>query len=895
MRRTAAPLWALLLAAALRGAPAVAGDPPPPGKAPAGPAAGPAEAPRPRAEPRAKDAHPAPPEALDELLGVPLPTVPTAPSASPRTEPAPDAARAPGKGAAGLASLPESVRLTMDPLVGRLHVFDGGQSTWVCVLVGNPHVSGKDLSVKARSIVVWLDKEKSPDLGGFLGGAEADGAAGTPKTAREAAAGAGAGSRGAGPVATAGASVVPDALVGVYAEGGVELVSGVLRFRASELYVDARRNRALLVEPRFDGQAGTMGRDATPVPLHVRASRARILAAGLASFDDAEASTSRANDRIALRVSTMSIEEYGDAVAGEPLFLGFRGQEAPPGSTASAPWATKRYSAQGIVGQAERVPLFRVGSATFGGDDLEDMPVGVRRLRFGKRSSLGWTGFLGFGGREGSPEPWFDWTVDVGGYTDRGPAGATDLRWRLPSWKSKLRAVEGRLQTFAMHDATGEDRTGYDAGPGFRGMLWLENRWEVAPRWRLDAEANLFSDRGVQREFFEADVRTHKDRESYARARFLDGGAAATLTAGAHWRDFVTESVAQPEAALWSESVPLPRLGAGPSLDLSTEARAGSLVHNFDDAVDDDGYHANRLDLTERVYAPFSLGDVRVSPFVGGRGTAYFDRDDGGDDVVRTAMEAGVRANVQLHRDFGTFGGPWSLDGLRHTVDVDVGGYARFLDPYDPDDVPYFDRIDTEEDRTEVFCELRNRLTTSRGVGDERRNVDLLDARLRVSWWPDEIGPYGRRGPGEAEGWLLWELAPNQVWFAANALGAFEGAALRRATGGVLVAPTEDFAVAVGLRQVHDKALGPWVDAYWRWDPKWAIRVAAYEDLERSGDGSVRLSLLRFSDDHVFQLGVTAKQAGRDLGVFVDVLPAIGGRPTRSPFQARDDVLGAAP
>ena len=47
----------------------------------------------------------------------------------------------------------------------------------------------------------------------------------------------------------------------------------MLRFRASELYVDARRNRALLVEPRFDGQAGTMGRDATPVPFALYDSR----------------------------------------------------------------------------------------------------------------------------------------------------------------------------------------------------------------------------------------------------------------------------------------------------------------------------------------------------------------------------------------------------------------------------------------------------------------------------------------------------------------------------------------------------------------------------------------------------------------------------------------------
>src|SRR4029453_8652580 len=110
-----------------------------------------------------------------------------------------------------------------------------------------------------------------------------------------------------------------------------------------------------------------------------------------------------------------------------------------------------------------------------------------------------------------------------------------------------------------------------------------------------------------------------------------------------------------------------------------------------------DGYESTRADVTERLYAPFNVGDLRVSPFVGARWTRYYERTDGGDDVSRGAMEAGVHGNLQFHRDFGPYGGPWALDGLRHVIDVDGGVYSRFLDVYDPADVPYFDRVDQEE------------------------------------------------------------------------------------------------------------------------------------------------------------------------------------------------------
>jgi hypothetical protein len=861
-----------------------------------------------------RPAEPLPP--ADDDFDVDAPPRPRRPDGDPRPaddfeEPIVPAPLAPFSGTGARLPLPqgERIHLATDRRIGRVESRRVDEKTNAFVVVGNPHVWSDRFSVKARTIVIWLDAEKTPDLSTLFGGAEEaagdgdavpGGSRATPGTAspprRRATSGApGSGSR-------VQESVISDAVVGIYAEGGVDLTAtlaqGTFAFRAFELYLEPRTQRALLVEPRFDTvvegsevtrldrETGGSKRVPFPVPIHVRAQRARGLAAGFLAFDEAEVTTARANDRALMQVRSITIEQFGEAAASEPLFQGF----AQP--------RTLRFDARGIAVRGERLPLAYVPRVAFGGEKgISELPLRIRRVTTGSRSSLGRYGFVGVGGEEGTP-PWLDWTVDVGGYTKRGPAVGGDVLWKLGKQaRSDLEKGEplpdawrGRLRTFAVYDMTGNDRRDFDAGEGTRGFAELETRYDPNPRWRFDVEASRFSDRGVQREFDESDARNHKDRETYGRVRWREGGAAATLTAGVHARDFVTESFGQPEVALWSESVPLPSPRRGPALDLSTELRAGRLVRRFDEALPDDGYEAWRIDVTERVHAPFSLGDVRVSPWVGGRWTAYYDRDDGGEDVERSAMEAGIRANLQVHKDFGAWGGPWGLDGLRHVVDVDAGAYARFLDDSDPEDAPFFDRIDAEEDRTELFLELRNRLETRRGVGRREQNVALLDARLRASFWPGEVGPYRRRGPGEVEGWLEAELLPRTAWLTASALASFDRANLRRASGGVLFAPTDDLTIGFGVRYLEDEILAPWIDAYFRWNEKWGARLAAVEDVEAGGGGSLRLSLLRFSEDHQLEAGITLREDGSDVGVFFNLVPSVGGEPLRWPFQAHDDI-----
>ena len=782
------------------------------------------------------------------------------------------------------------ISLETDPeMHGTVEMFPVDDATVALVMVGNPVVRGDDFLIKAETLVVWIDKKAQGGVLGFgasplagpatSGAAKAGAAPGSDARPADAKGGAGAAST----------SVMPEAVIAIYAEGSVDLVSGDLAFRASELYVNDRRRRALLIEPRFD--ASTMvGGTTKPIPVHVRAATMRTLAEGYSAFEDAEVSTARSNDHIGLEIRVLTVEEFGKAVPGKPTLLGFNV------NTGSAP----RFSSQSIVGRAERVPIFYVPDASFGGENgLADFPVRIRHLTAGSRSSFGRWGFLGVGARkEVGDHAYVDWTANAVGYTKRGLGLGEELEWKaLGSAPGGRSALAGRLESFGLYDLTGEDRNGYRAGEGFRGKIELENRWEASPTLRLDTEANGFTDRGFNREFFESDDKNHKDRETYARLRWMQGGTAMTLMEGFHARDFVTESISEPTLALWSESLPLGET-SGPvhlAFDLSSAATVSRLARRFDTQASETDYAATRADVTERVYAPFDLGDVRISPFVGVNWTGYYDRDDGGPDVSRTALEAGVRANLQLHRDYDALGGRWRLDGLRHVIDLDAGAYARAFDDVAPDEVPYFDGVDQLEDRNELYLEMRQRLETRRVTGDrtvghERRSATLADLRIKASFWPDRIGPYERRGPGQLEVWGMAEIVPGQAWLKGESVASFEGATFQHSSIGVQWAPSDVLGAAVGVRHVHQEELAPWIDVYGRWNEKWGGRFSAIRNFDSSHGADFRIAVLRFSEDHQVGFGVNVRDDGRDIGVFFSYNPAIGGELIGSPFDPREAV-----
>jgi hypothetical protein len=742
---------------------------------------------------------------------------------------------------------------------GLLHRMDEEPGVAILGMIGNPRLHATayvrkdggrvpDVSIKANTIVVAVDLEKVPSLESFQGlgiGAPSDEA--KPKKQE----------RPASP-----ASLFQEAVLWIYAEGAAELEFGDVVFRADRLYLEPRTYRGLLVEPRLT--AHVQGRDLVPgqrLPVHVRARRGRMVAKGLTVFDDADLTTSLADDRIELRVRRVTVEDYAEAeeaaaAADESNLLGYRS------------FRTQRLRVESVVTRAERVPIFYWPNATLGPAGGESFPVRIRRLKAGRRTSLGWYGILGVGGDLGpEDDPLAEWMVILSGYTKRGPAGGLELEWNR-------RGVTGQLVTWGIYDNDPEDRNGFVAPAPFRWRTLFENRWAIARDWTLDTEFAQFSDAGVNREYFEREDLEHKDYETYGRLLWTPGNAAFTLVGKAHVRDFVTETTEEPQASAWIASVPIvePAHRGGLAFDVTSVSKAGRMARRFADGVLQSDYEAVRLATATLVHGAVDVADVRLTGWAGPSAAWYGERTDGGPDVTRAALLAGVRANLQMWRVYPAQGGPFRLDGLRHVVDWDLLYGGRYFDTRDVDEVPFFDRVEQDEVSAGIL-RVRNRLQTHDRGGAIR---PVLDLEVAGKWFPDGRNAYGVETPAEIDFVLRSNPRPD-VYVGGE--GTFDVGDGRFRDGwlGVGTRPADNLAFFTGIRWVQDAYFAPVLDLWWRWSEKYGLRF--YESYDFRGDeNTMRLVFRRYSLDHVLEFGFTAVDAD-DVSLELSVAPAIGGRP----------------
>jgi hypothetical protein len=733
------------------------------------------------------------------------------------------------------------------------------------------------LTIKADTIVAWVDRTRFPQL---AWGAPTAGAAKTPAAH---------GRRSA--------SVVPDAILAVYAEGAVEMRFGDLRFRAQQLYIDPHTYKALLVEPRFDGHARGLSTGLDAVPMHVRARRMREISKGFLVFDDAEASTSRADDHLALEVRTLTVQELNAAVDAQGVpraeILGFYAD--------SSQW----YSARTLILHGERLPLMWLPRADFGlSDKTEALATPLKNVRAGRKSEVGRFLFVRVGQDVGPGEdPWFQLQEEFGGYLKRGWAGGLGLRWNHTEAGRRVRSV-GRVDGWGVVDHRSFDSDGYVAGHEQRGRLTSESRTWIGSDLILDHELNLFSDRGFNNEFFERDDLQHKDRESYVRGRWAPsqpGNLVATLDLKGHPRSFVSETVQLPEAGVWVFPTPIlvPTRRGGLGLDLTTEARAGYLGRRFDDLLPTMDYEAWRFLSDTRLNAGLDVGDVRLSGYVGASGAAYEGRTDGGRDLQRGALLAGARADLQAWRVLPGQGGWFELDGLRHVVDVDVGLDGRFWDSHAPADVPWFDLHDGERARSGATLRVRNRLQTRRHGSDPGQGTPggappasdlrtLADLDVGVRTFFDDRGPFGRTSPGDLQVRFYGEPRPG-FELAGDLDADFDGGIQTSSVSAGLRSylASRPLSIFGGLRYVRGRSTSVTADASWRFSQRYAVRLREVVDF-RDGEDLTRVLFRRYSDDHIIVFGLSLRN-GHDVGLELSFEPAIGGRTTEGPEAFKDE------
>jgi hypothetical protein len=341
-------------------------------------------------------------------------------------------------------------------------------------------------------------------------------------------------------------------------------------------------------------------------------------------------------------------------------------------------------------------------------------------------------------------------------------------------------------------------------------------------------------------------------------------------------------------------------------VDLTSTTRAGYLGRRFDEVLATPDHDAWRVHSDTRLNAAFDAGDVRVVAYAGGSGTLYEDRTDGGRDLTRAALLAGVRGNLQMHRAWEAQGGWFQLDGLRHVVDLDVEFAGRFHDSHAPAEVPFFDRHDAARERSAAIVRVRNRLQTRRpgprpaepedavapflGVPTRTGGGIRTVADLELTWnqYVDRRGPYGRDTSGTVEATFRGEPRPGLDLAGDLEVDLDRGVTTVSVGAGVRTTLRDrPLAFFTGFRHVRDRSTSITGDVSWRFSEKYALRLLEVLDFDE-GENLTRVLFRRYSPDHIWEFGVSVRN-GDDVNLEISLELAIGGRTVEGAEAFKDE------
>ena len=518
---------------------------------------------------------------------------------------------------------------------------------------------------------------------------------------------------------------------GAYLEGDVQLTQGPHMIRASRLYYDFLRDRALIL----DAVARTLLMERN-IPLYVRASEIRQLSANEFTAENAIVTTSEFHTPH-YHVGASRV----DVINTTPPDLRGRATGMTSG-TFSIHDATFNLSGHPLLWW----PFVR-GS-------VDTSETSIRSLRLGFSGDFGaevetkWHMFslLGLETPKG-----FDSTLNLDYYTERGPAIGVDTDYERDRYF-------GQLKSYLLADR-GQDELGRDreepAAHDVRGRFLLRHRQYLEDDWQVSLELSYISDRNFLEEFFKPEFQTGKEQETLLYLKKQHDNWAFTALLQTNILDFVTQTERFPDLAYFrlgervgdlatwytENRLGVVRYRAGDRTvhEFLRDVLRGGSVDGFRDEQTQSSGATGRIDTRQELDAPIDIGPWRFVPFVTGRGTAWDDSPQDG-NAGRAFGSAGVRGSMYLTRMYpGVRSELFDIDGLRHVVKPDIVAWAAGANR-DPHELyPFDETVEGMHDASGAAFGVRQRWQTKRGEGADRRSVDVYTHDL-------EIGAYDNAG-----------------------------------------------------------------------------------------------------------------------------------------------------
>lgn len=502
-----------------------------------------------------------------------------------------------------------------------------------------------------------------------------------------------------------------------YLEGDVQLSQGLNAIRASRLYYDFLKDRALILDAVV--RTTLVQRN---IPLYVRASEIRQLSANEFS----------ANDAI-LTTSEFHTPHYH--VGAQRVDLINRTPPEPGGRQT------------GI-----RAGSFRINDATlnlsghpiaywpFIRGDVDTSETAIQNVRTGYSGDFGleletkWHLFnlLGLETPEG-----FNATLALDYFSKRGPAAGVDVDYERDRYF-------GLLKTYVIADS-GEDSLGREredqSQHDVRGRFLFRHRQYLEDDWQVSLELSYLSDKSFLEEFFKKEYDNSKEQETLLYLKKQRDNWAFTAALQARILDFTTQTERTPDFSLHL---------AGESLANGatwfSENRAGIVRYRAADQTFREFLRNGpalssgstaRADTRQEVGLPVDAGPWRFVPFVAGRGTVWTDSPyDGG--LMRGFGITGVRGSTYLTRTYPDVSSSmFDVNGVRHIIKPNITAWTSEAN-YDKKDLfPFDETVERIAATDGVTVGVRQRFQTKRGAGDNRRIVDVLTHDLELGVFND--------------------------------------------------------------------------------------------------------------------------------------------------------------
>lgn len=507
---------------------------------------------------------------------------------------------------------------------------------------------------------------------------------------------------------------------GVYLEGDVRMSEGPNTVRASRIYYDLLRDRAVILDAVV--QTSISNRD---LPLYLRAEEIRLLSQ---------------NEYIA-NESMLTTSEFHTPhyhVGASRVELTNRTPRLPSGRPAAVTAGSFR-----IRDATLNVNGVPVGYWPYISGSIETTETGIRGLRTGFSDDFGleietkWYLFnvLGLETPDG-----LDGTLALDYFSERGPAAGIDVDYERDSYY-------GLLRTYGIIDNEDEDNLGRDretAGHSdVRGRVLLRHRQFLEDDWQLTLEGSYISDENFLEEYFESEFDNEKDQETLIYLKRQRDNWAFTALLQTRPLDFTTQTERYPDfayfrvggalgAATWHTENRLGMLRYRPKNQTFRELlREGELIGSGS---------VMRGDTRQEVGVSVDLGPWRLVPYGVVRYSAWDDSPEEG-GVFRVLGSAGVRGSMYLSRLYPDSRSTMlDIDGIRHIIKPHFVAWVSDTNEDAEELFPFDETVEGIDPTSGVLLGVRQRWQTKRGPQDARRVVDVLTWDVQLGAFDDADG-----------------------------------------------------------------------------------------------------------------------------------------------------------